>query len=448
MIARLPPRVMTRVAPRATAALAWAAVTALAVAVGALAAGPGLPIWQLTLACAVAAGVFVAVRAGVGHPLAWFPIAYGGYFLIGAQNWIYVTDSSVTFRAYVDGERVCALAVLGLAAFALGAAAGIVGRPPRMRRRGARVGATAAGTLLVGIGLLATYAVVARQGVLLLDPAARTAVPGALKALSLLAVPGFLLCVANQRSRLRTAALFVAVGGSVLLLGYRTPVVLMAAGLAFLRLSQGRVRSRSIAVAAIVVAVSATGVYLLRLEAGGSAANLNRVHPASVLEKVPALTPLYYGWTREGTAVLHRSMELVPGTQPYFGGEVHVAALRSAFPGSQESPREFVTQVAYGTPTASTTLTPTILGAPYLDAGVAGVGVALIAVGWLVGMLYRRSTDRELGTLSDIAYAYFAALVLLSIHTGLLDLMLVAVVPAMSALALVFVRSARERRHG
>lgn len=399
--------------------------------------------WAVVLATALPFSYAASRRLGWAHPLAWFPAAFSTYFLIGSRNWIAISDSNVDFRSHVS-DSALRLPALGCATFAigvllaevlrrldppyLGASAPAVGNPAAAYRAGARV--------CFVIGTLSVATIIHRMGVPLLHPSVRSDVSGALRLGSSLLVPAGIL--AAERARGRERSFLVAISlVELVLLAYRTPVLLTVVTLGCLALLRKRLSGRAAIACVLVLVFGSTALYTFRLAHGNGTAS--GVTPTGALRYMPMLTPLYYSYAREGVAVWSRIAEAVPASTPYFGGRLQGAALVSLLPGHQESPRLVVSSLAYQSADPTTTLTPTIVGGPYLDFGGLGVALEMMILGLVLALMYQRASvaaaDRTLTR--DIGYAYAAALVLLSIHTGLLDGVLFAALPA-ATLAIVW----------
>lgn len=425
---------MTRVRRIEIAGLgATSLLSAMASGLG-IAVYPQIPEWELAMVAFVALGIFIWHRFGLSHPAGWFPVIYGSYFLIGAQNWIAVTGSAVSFRSHVDTNAVLELPFLAGVAFL--AAVLMV---PRVREAAASVRVNAhdrravavAGAALVALGAVGVGLAVHRFGVLILHPGARAEVSGFVRLLSLLTVPGALLLAATRTSLRSELAVIVGANLTLALLAYRTPILLTIGTYALAKVLSGRMRERRLVIVGIGLIVLASAIYAVRLPQNASNPYTRTVRAVGPLAAVPGLTPLYYSSAREGVSVFSRIVDVVPASHPYFGGSVEASSIGSFLPGKQTSPREVVTELAYGTGTPLTSLTPTLLGGPYLDFGLTGVVAELVGLGLICALLYRRSVSLVAahGAIGAFPYAYCVVLITLSIHSGLLDAMLFAALP-------------------
>jgi hypothetical protein len=395
--------------------------------------GVGGP-WSVGIAGIAASGFIVARQRGWAHPLAWFPALYGGYFLLGSRNWVSVSDSAVSFRGAVSDNalRLPLLAFIGfvggtLFAFGRGRAIDHPVSPVALPPRSDSAYRLAARACFV-IGSVGVLMIVARSGVPLLHPSLRSDVPGLLRLVSSMLVPAGIL--AFERTRGRERLLLTALSVLELTaLAYRTPVLLMALSILFAATIRREISTKATLAVLVVAVATSTTIYTYRVAHGnGQSSHIQATGP---LRYMPALTPLYYSYAREGVAVWAQMTAVVPSQAPYFGGRVQMSALESLLPGRQTSPRLIVAELAYQTGSPLTSLTPTILGGPYLDFGVLGVVIELVLLGILTGWLFvhAKAPTAYRALSGDLAYAYVAALVALSVHTGILDAALLVAVP-------------------
>jgi O-antigen/teichoic acid export membrane protein len=397
-----------------------------------------VPLWPVVFVGAIAAGVVTARRRGLAHPLAWFPIVYGLYFLIGAQDLVEVAGTDILFRAYVEPERVLRLAAFGLAAFYAGAWLMVTlrrrrGVSPRRTDRKADqtiLRARRAGRLLWTIGAVASCAVIVRYGVLLANPVGRADTSHGIRILSLFLVPGALLLTVGESRQRRSAAIMLASSALLILPAYRTPVLLLIGTYLVTQLVQRRVRQITVIVGALILVIFSLATYNLRLAETGASPYESDIVPTGILRYVPVLTPLYYGVAHEGVSVFGEVVNSVPSDSDYFRGQLELSSVESLLPGHQASSRDLVTEVAYQTTTPPTTLTPTVLGGPYLDFGLTGIVLVMFLLGAATLFLYELLlTSDTIAPLRALVYAYWAVLLALSIHTGLLDSGLLIVLP-------------------
>jgi hypothetical protein len=124
----------------------------------------------------------------------------------------------------------------------------------------------------------------------------------------------------------------------------------------------------------------------------------------------------------EGALVLSDLIRMVP-IHGLFHGSFFQVIFATLLPGSQIAPHRFIsllreTRLESGT-------TPSILGGPYLDFGILGVMVFMFAIGSVLAFLYKCMKHQHKSAfcraVNVASYAYFSAVTIISIHTGLLD---------------------------
>jgi Putative O-antigen polymerase len=400
----------------------------------------GIPPWQLALLALVLAASLVAVRHGAAHPLAIVPVVLGVYFLLGVQDWVALSGYS-SFRSEPDTESVLRLAVYGLLAYAGGACAAGAGpwRAGYRLRAGSlgprRVCLVAAGVLAAG-GLVGTAATVAHAGVIVFDMNARQVVPGLEATLAYELIPaGVIAALAVERRSTRLLAIGGAAGLLYVFVGYRNVVVLLIAVFFMFRALQGRVRM--LTAVAVIVGLGSLALltnYVRETQTGEIGVYGREVKAAGPLTSAPVLTPLYFSIAHEGVAVLARMQREVPASYRYMHGGLMLSSLTVMLPGKQDDPRNIVTKDIYRTQPVSTTVTPTLLGEPYVDFGAVGVVGYMGLLGALLGALYRRAM-RSASASWALAYAYCAALTVVSVHIGMVDVQYYLFIPAGAAIA-------------
>jgi hypothetical protein len=409
---------------------------------------PTLPGWELTTLVALVAGLLCVKRVGFAHPLAWFTILFTLYFLIGAQNWIEVVGTT-TFRAHVNTNDVLRVPLLGLGAFAIGVTA--TAGTARPRRESAHSGyepltlrTRVAGYVLLVTGFIGVIVTAAKYGILLLHANERAHIPGAAALASLCLIPAGLILASSARKRTTELVWIGACAAALSLLAYRTPVLLLVGSFVIFKVSVSAMRQRTLLLVGVGLAALSLTIYNYRNAQSSRRIYGNQVIGVRALEYAPILTPLYYGFMREGTAVLSRITVRVPAQVPYYRGAVQLQALETLIPfgGGQTvtgrrrpDARDLVAELVYGEGEAATSITPTIVGGPYMDFGLLGVIVELALIGAGCGWMYLRARRPESRTIDTLIYAYVATLVALSIHSGLLDGVLGVALPVATAVA-------------
>jgi uncharacterized membrane protein len=406
-----------------------------------------VPLWEvLTVALAVLVCV-MACRMSFVHPLVLFPLVYLTYFGLGSLDWV-----ESWYRTPVVTNEALRLPVLGLVAYMCGV---IAVRRPRLRSikptlyslRQAHDQFRWAGTCLATIGVIGAAGAILRHGLLLSNPGARAGGLGYIGTLTYALIPAaVLLAIAASTARRRAGVLTTFALLLMVSAGYRVAVVLtIVTYLAFMAL-EGRLHRRNVALGLVVLVAFAALIANYRREAlGGTDPYGSAIRPTHWLADVPVLTPLYYAIPYEGASVLTRLTALVPARHQFMEGQLQLAPYATMLPGKQLDARAHVTQLIYDTSRVQTTLTPTILGAPYFDFGLTGVVIEMVLLGALLAYLYRRQQQRA-SALAALAYAYCLALSVAGIHTGLLDAQFELVIPLVTALALWGGGRSRARR--
>jgi hypothetical protein len=394
---------------------------------------------------ALVSGVVMWRLVGPAHPLAWMSILYSLYFLFGSQNWLESAGSS-GLRLYVAAEPTLRLAFAGLASFAVGVAvtAGVRRRAPVLAGRNPydldfsrRAVPRTAGLFLAAIGMVGLLMSI-RSGIPILHPAIRSeANHGVWAYLAYALVPSALLLTMTPTSAKRDFAVVGVFSLLLTVMAYRSPVILVVGTVLVLRLVQGRIRQRTLIVGGCGLLGFALAVFSYRAAA---AVRGGYVVPGGLLREVPFLFPLYSGFAREGVTVLARLGEAIPAATPYMHGQLQLSMFH--IHAGMPSPRQYVYDVIYGTPVARTTYTPTLLGGPYMDFGVAGVVIELFVVGAIVGALYRAATRRP-SVWRALWYSYAAVVLAMGIHTGLLDDETLVIAPLMIVISVAVAQFVR-----
>lgn len=114
----------------------------------------------------------------------------------------------------------------------------------------------------------------------------------------------------------------------------------------------------------------------------------------------------------------------------YMKGELHKGIFSTVLPGEQVSPRMMITEAVnsyaikdgnYITRPGRTT-TPTILGQLFIEGGYIVVALGLALYGTVLTMLYNQMMKTGTKSYQTIAYGFVMTIFMISIHTGLLDL--------------------------
>ncbi|MCI4673457.1 oligosaccharide repeat unit polymerase family protein [Candidatus Mycolicibacterium alkanivorans] len=371
---------------------------------------------------------------------ALFGIGYTFYFGLGSINFI-------PLRGHV-GSNILWIAGVGLAAFGLGVwLRTLIGAG---RASNATTGLPAAiqeviawrptAVLLGAVGAFAGILIVIQLGGLpLLAGDQRLGSSGYLTTLMF----GFIVALAitgghalaNRRWDL--VVWCVLGSGLLILLGYRTFILMPLGALFFTARNLGLARLRMrwwVFGCLLMYGLSWLAFY--RFGAGKEAMfrMLFRLGmPAEYVPFIPVwVTP------REGTGVFAILVQKFPHTWNYQDGQLLMSAFATMLPGKQEGPRLKIAEYIEGRP--GITITPSILGQPYVDWGIGGVLVLMFVVGFVLKSLWIWQAS-SLTWAPRVASAYVLTFLLLDIHSGILDVPLIA-----SALFLLWWASRAETR--
>jgi Putative O-antigen polymerase len=429
--------------------VACVALVAACIALGAeaTALAPSFPVWELGMVAFALFGAVMWRTLGAAHPLSWMSILYSLYFLLGSQSWV-EASAHLGFRNYVAAEPTLRLAFIGLVAFSLGATvtAG-VRRHPRTRlialseTDDQHAGlARNAGLLLTAVGVLGLVMSV-RGGLPILQPAIRSEAnhgPWAYCAYAL--VPAGLLLILNPTSARRDAMVLGTLSLLLIVMAYRSPIILLVGTFLMLRQVQGRMRKRTVLLGTLGLLAFALIVFSYRASVGVRG---GYIVPSGLLREFPVLFPLYSGFAREGFSVFARVHELIPSSHAFMHGALQLSMFH--IHEGAVSPRQTIYNIVNGTNVARTTYTPTLLGGPYMDFGALGVVSEMFVIGLVCGGLYRAAIQR-LTAWRALWYSYSTVLVAMAIHTGLLDDATLVIVPLMVAISVVAARTIWSRK--
>jgi oligosaccharide repeat unit polymerase len=122
-------------------------------------------------------------------------------------------------------------------------------------------------------------------------------------------------------------------------------------------------------------------------------------------------------------------------------GELSRSIFEAMLPGIQMAPRTFFSLMRETSLASSTT--PSILGGPYIDFGVFGIVLFMFAVGFILTFLYislmntsQTSPNSFCNKINAVSYSYILSISLISIHSGLLDPIII-----ISMLFIIFLQS-------
>lgn len=117
----------------------------------------------------------------------------------------------------------------------------------------------------------------------------------------------------------------------------------------------------------------------------------------------------------------------------YLHGQIHKGIFSTVLPGKQISPRMKVSEVVNSISVEkgiiitreNRTTTPTFIGQLFLDGGYLLVAIGFFLYGVLISLVYNKVKQEGIRSFHSVAYAFIITLFTVSMHTGLLDLILV-----------------------
>ncbi|UXA19288.1 oligosaccharide repeat unit polymerase family protein [Mycobacterium sp. SMC-4] len=346
------------------------------------------------------------------------------YFAVGSMN-------LAPFRGRV-GPNVLWLAAGGLVCFGLGVwARTLVSARPTSDANAASsrvvqdvAGWRAAAVPLGLTGVAAAIGIVAQLGELpILAGDRRMGASGYLSTL----LTGCILALvitgghALATRKWRLIAYCVLGSGLLIILGYRTFLLVPLLTLFFTARNLGMVRLKArwwLAGGILLYILSWLAFY--RFGAGKDALfrSLMRLGmPPEYRHIIPIWMTPY-----EGTAILGRLMDRFPANWDYQRGQLFLSTFETVLPGPQPGARTLIAEYVGGRP--GVTITPSILGQPYVDFGVVGVAVYMLLVGFALKSIWIWQAS-SLTWAPRVAAAYVLVVLLLSIHNGLFDLSMI-----------------------
>jgi len=117
----------------------------------------------------------------------------------------------------------------------------------------------------------------------------------------------------------------------------------------------------------------------------------------------------------------------------YLNGEIHKGIFSTLLPGEQTSPRTEVTKVVNSVSVEkgkiitreNRTTTPTFIGQLFLDGGYLLVAIGFFLYGALISLIYNKVKQEGIRSFHTVAYAFTITVFTVSMHTGLLDLIII-----------------------
>lgn len=313
--------------------------------------------------------------------------------------------------------------------------------------------------LLTLIGVVAYGAMIFQGSVGISDESVRRNLDPKLNFLSQLLWFGILILLSYRmikeknmtwKKALVYAAIFAVVMTLFLLMGYRTPLVIMLfTGLIIFHYCVKRVKLTWFISFIVIVGLFFAMFGFMRVVTEDTTQEFNKreqpdrdhleeeeVDKLISAERKVNLTPK---WVRAinqemvtGHIVLSKIIEYTED-EGYLNGEMHKGIFTTILPGEQISPRMQVTEVVNSLSTEDgkyitrpgRTTTPTYVGQLFLDGGYLLVAVGFLLYGVIVSLLYNKVKQAGLKSFHSVAYAFTVTLFTVSMHTGLLDLIFV-----------------------
>lgn len=147
-------------------------------------------------------------------------------------------------------------------------------------------------------------------------------------------------------------------------------------------------------------------------------------------------TPLWIRALNEESVTGHIVLStIIEYTQEngYLYGEIHKGIFSTVLPGKQTSPRTEVTKVVNSVglekgkiiTRENRTTTPTFIGQLFLDGGYLLVAIGFFLYGALISLIYNKVKQEGIRSFHTVAYAFTITVFTVSMHTGLLDLIII-----------------------
>jgi len=244
-------------------------------------------------------------------------------------------------------------------------------------------------------------------------------------------------------------SIYAAVMFLFLLMGYRTPLIIMLfTGIIIFHYVVKRVKLTWFLTALFVIGVAFSMFGFLRVISEDTTNEFNSREQPDVeltetekeklltVEQQVNLTPKWIrsinGESVTGHIVLSKIIEYTQ-EEGYLNGEIHAGVFNTILPGEQVSPRMRVTEVVNSLSEAegkyitrpNRTTTPTFIGQLFLDGGYLLVAIGFFLYGVLISLIYNKVKQGGIRSFHSVAYAFVITLFTVSMHTGLLDLIFI-----------------------
>lgn len=313
--------------------------------------------------------------------------------------------------------------------------------------------------LLTFIGAIAYGAMIFQGSVGLSDESVRRNLDPKLNFLSQLLWFGILILLSYRmmkedkmtwKKALMYACIFAVVMTLFLLMGYRTPLVIMLfTGLIIFHYTVKRIKLTWFIAFIAIVGLSFALFGFMRVitedttNAFNDRSQPDREHMEEedldnllTAERRVNLTPKWIRAINQemvtGHIVLSKIIEYTED-EGYLNGEIHKGIFTTILPGEQMSPRMQVTEVVNSLSTEDgkyitrpgRTTTPTFIGQLFLDGGYILVAIGFFLYGAIISLVYNKVKQVGLKSFHSVVYAFTVTLFTVSMHTGLLDLIFI-----------------------
>ncbi|MGE7695923.1 oligosaccharide repeat unit polymerase [Lysinibacillus sp. NPDC094177] len=244
-------------------------------------------------------------------------------------------------------------------------------------------------------------------------------------------------------------SIYAAVMFLFLLMGYRTPLIIMLfTGIIIFHYVVKRVKLTWFLTALFVIGVAFSMFGFLRVISEDTTKEFNSREQPDVeltesekeklltVEQKVNLTPKWIrsinGESVTGHIVLSKIIEYTQ-EEGYLNGELHAGIFSTILPGEQVSPRMKVTEVVNSLSEAegkyitrpNRTTTPTFIGQLFLDGGYLLVAIGFFLYGVLISLIYNKVKQGGIRSFHTVAYAFVITVFTVTMHTGLLDLIFI-----------------------
>ena len=223
------------------------------------------------------------------------------------------------------------------------------------------------------------------------------------------------------RGTLGNALLILYAFTLLLLLGYRTPIIMCLLNIIFstyyIKFFKFRKkRLLMVSLGGILIVLFGSVFWYLRYDVLGEGMGYNRlIKSVGYPSQLSFLFP-FYAASRGSVNSFYRFLQLIPHHYNFFYGKLLLTDFWTILPGKQVSGGAIVSNMVGGTGKAG--ITASILGGLYVDFGKAGIFGGLYLLGFGAKWLYQRMRIK-MTRLNIILYCYFLAFSIHYLHRGI-----------------------------